>query len=105
MAKVFFLAEVFAKGYVNVYTYMYNIVSSACFRSMFCSKGRMARATRNSLTFVRPNLKISHKCFSYQCWATCAAKEKPWGSLKLGNIFFLGGKMRSVSTCKNLEQP
>ena len=27
----FFIAEVLAKGYVNVYTYMYNIVSSAYF--------------------------------------------------------------------------
>ena len=41
--------------------------------------------------------EITNLCFSYQCWATCTAKDKHGGSLKVGETNFLFTKM-SVST-------
>ena len=65
--NIFFIAKVLAKDYVYVtymqscihkhmYTHIYIYIQYQVpmFRSMFCRKGRMAVATRNTLTFARP---------------------------------------------------
>ena len=53
MAKGCFFAKALAKDYV--YIHIYSVQSRLeDFRSMFCRKWRMAMATRNTVTSVRP---------------------------------------------------
>ena len=48
---------------------------------------------------------ITHECCSYQCGATCTAKDRNGVRQSLAKYFFFFAKMSSVSTWKNLEQP